>query len=300
MAKSVPPLHLLSIFEAAARLQNFKLASEELFITPSAVSHQIKSLESFVGFELFLRKSRGVELNKAGELYLKYVQQGLASFELGTKKVMAKYSSPSLKISTFSTLASHVVIPQLGHFQNAHPEIDIRIETSTDMSDLRYEDYDLALRIGQGSWPGVESEVLFEIHIAPVCSPEFAAKYNLSTLDQIAHVPLIDMSSMDNIWQRWSKRVGISEIQSKEHLAFNNYDYSMRAAEQGLGLALAMLPLENHAIKTGKLVTPFNIESKYDHDLCAVYRAEDKQRHDIKCFLDWLKSSPHLMPIAKD
>ncbi len=294
MARKYPPLHLFSIFEAAARHENFKQASEELFLTPSAISHQIKSLEEFIGFELFQRKSRGVQLNAAGEMYLNYVRQGLDSFELGTQKVISKYSSPALKISTFSTLASHVVIPQLGHFQNAHPEIDIRIETSTDMRDLRYEDYDIALRIGQGSWPGVEAKVLFEIYITPVCSPEFAAKHNLTDLAQISQVPLIDLSNMDDVWRRWSQRVGIDEITSQEHLAFNNYDYAMRAAEQGLGLALAMLPIESQAIKSGKLVAPFAVRTKYEQDMYAVYRSEDKTRHDIRCFLDWLIDSPQL------
>lgn len=294
MAKKYPPLHLLSIFEAAARHENFKLASEELFLTPSAISHQIKSLEEFIGFELFQRKSRGVTLNAAGEMYLNYVQQGLSSFELGTKKVISKYSSPALKISTFSTLASHVVIPQLGHFQNAHPEIDIRIETSTDMRDLRYEDYDIALRIGQGSWPGVDAKVLFEIYITPVCSPEFAKKHNLKSLSQLNEVPLIDLSNMDDAWQRWSQQVGVAEVKSQEHLAFNNYDYAMRAAEQGLGLALAMIPIENQALKSGRLIAPFAQRAKYEQDMYAVYRSEDKNRHDIRCFLDWLIASPQL------
>ena len=290
MAKTSPPLHLLSIFEAAARLESFKLASEELFITPSAVSHQIKSLEQFIGFDLFQRKSRGVKLNKAGEFYFQYIQQGIASFETGTKKVISTYSSPILKISTFSTLASHIVIPQLGHFQNAHPDMDIRVETSTDMTDLRYEDYDLALRIGQGSWPGVETRLLFELYITPVCSPEFAAKYKLTELAQIHQVPLIDLSNMEDVWRRWSTRVGMDKpVEATNHLAFNNYDYSLQAAEQGLGLALAILPLENQALKSGRLVQPFTAKSKYDHDLYGVYRSEDKDRHDIQCFLNWLE-----------
>jgi len=294
MAKKHPPLHLLTIFEAAARLQSFKLASEELFITPSAVSHQVKSLEQHLGFELFVRQSRGVKLNKAGEFYLKFIQEGLTKFELGTQKVISKFSSPILKISTFSTLASHVVIPQLGHFQNAHPSLDIRIETSTDMTDLRYEDYDLALRIGEGSWPGVETRMLFELFITPVCSPEFADKYDLTDPEQIHEVPLIDISSMENIWQRWSEKVGLPTVESTNHLAFNNYDYALQAAQQGLGLALAVLPIENLAIKTGRLVRPFDLQTKYDQDLYGVYRAEDKNNHDIQCFLDWLQSSPNL------
>lgn len=294
MARKYPPLHLLSIFEAAARLESFKLASEELFITPSAISHQIKSLEAFVGFELFQRKSRGVKLNKAGEMYFQYIQQGLAHFETGTRKVISKYSSPILKISTFSSLASHVVIPQLGHFQNAHPDIDIRVETSTDMTDLRYEDYDLALRLGEGSWPGVETKLLFEIFITAVCSKEFAEKYKLKDIEQIREVPLIDMTHLENIWPRWTAKIGIDTVEASNHLSFNNYDYAMQAAEQGLGLALAMLPIENHALKTGRLVQPFKETTKFDRDLYGVYRSEDNDRHDIQCFLNWFTSSPNL------
>ena len=294
MARKFPPLHLLSIFESAARLESFKLASEELFITPSAVSHQVKALEEHIGFELFQRKSRGVQLNKAGEMYLQYIQQGLASFETGTRKLISKYSSPILKLSTFSSLASHVVIPQLGHFQNAHPDIDIRVETSTDMTDLRYEDYDLALRLGEGSWPGVETKLLFEIFITAVCSPEFAEKHQLTNIEQIRQVPLIDMTNLEGIWPRWTSKIGIPVVEPSNHLSFNNYDYAMQAAEQGLGLALAMLPIENHALKSGRLVQPFKQITKFDRDLYGVYRSEDKDRHDIQCFLNWLINSPNL------
>lgn len=293
----IPPLHLLSIFEASGRLQSFKLASEELFITPSAVSHQIKALEQHLGFELFIRKSRKVQLNKAGELYLKYIQQGLACFDQGTKNVVNKFTSPILKISTFSTLASHVVIPQLGPFQTAHPDIDIRVETSTDMADLRYEDYDLALRIGQGSWPEVETRKLFDLYITPVCSPEFARKHNLTQVSQLNQVPLIDMSSLEGIWQRWSSKVGINTIEPSNQLSFNNYDYALQAATQGLGVALAMLPIENQALRTGLLVQPFALATKYDNDLYGVYRSDDKERHDIQCFLDWLATAPHLQTL---
>ena len=131
MKHKYPPLHLLSIFEAAGRLENFKAASEELFITPSAVSHQIKALEGHLGFALFQRKSRGVALNAAGEMYLKYVQRGLNQFEDGTKKLQHHFSSPALKISCFTSLASNIIIPQLGAFQAAHTDIEIKIEIET-------------------------------------------------------------------------------------------------------------------------------------------------------------------------
>ena len=115
MKHKYPPLHLLSIFEAAARLESFKAASEELYITPSAVSHQIKALESHLGFDLFQRKSRGVAVNNAGKIYLQYIQKGLGQFEQGTKKLQQRFASPSLKISCFTTLASNMLIPNSAH-----------------------------------------------------------------------------------------------------------------------------------------------------------------------------------------
>ncbi len=294
MSKKLPPLHLFSIFEAAARLESFRLAGEELFITPSAVSHQIKSLETFLGFALFQRKSRGVSLNAAGKIYLHYVQQSLDLLEQGTKKITTKFSCPALKISTFPTMASNVIIPQLSLFQSAHPEVEIRIETGMNITDLRYDDYDLAIRVGKGDWPGVKIKKLLDLKIKAVCSPEFAKKYQLTSPKQISEVPLIDLSNMSNIWQQWAKALNLPEENYQHNLSFSNYDSSLQAAEQGLGLALAIVPIENMLIERNLLVSPFAEEVDYYQDLYAVYRKEDEDRHDIHCFLNWLIKSPNL------
>lgn len=294
MAKKLPALHLFTIFEAAARLENFKLASEELFLTPSAVSHQIKALELFVGFDLFQRKSRGVSLNPAGKMYLHFVQQSLSILEQGTSKVINKFSSPALKISTFPTMASNVIIPQLHLFQTAHPEIDIRIETSMNVVDLRYDDLDLALRIGKGNWPGVAIKKLLDINVIAVCSPEFAKKHQITSIEQISELPLIDLSNMDNIWQTWASKLNIKKVNLSHKLTFNNYDSALQAAEQGLGLALALEPIENLLIERKLLVNPFHKSIPFTDALYAVFRDEDNERHDIQCFLNWLVKSPNL------
>ncbi len=294
MSKKLPPLHLLSIFEASARHENFKAASEELCITPSAVSHQVKALEEFLGFELFLRKSRGVGLNSAGKVYLHYVQQGLSKLEQGTKVVSNKFSNPALKITTFPTMASNAIIPQLGLFQQTHPEIDIRIETGMQLTDLRYDDSDLAIRLGNGNWPGVISKKLMPLQVHALCSPEFAKQYQLKSPEQIADVPLIDLSNMDNVWPMWAKELALDIKDFKHKLTFSHYEASLQAAEQGLGLALAVLPVENQLLERNVLVSPFAVSAPYFKDLYAVYREEDEDRHDIQCFIDWLVRSPLL------
>lgn len=288
MSSKLPALHLFGVFEAAARHENFKQAAAELFITPSAVSHQIKALEAFLGFELFQRKSRGVTLNAAGRVYLHYVQQGINKLEQGTKVVSNKFSSPSLKISTFTTMASNVIIPQLSDFQQKHPSIDIRIETGMNVTDLRYDDCDLAIRMGRGDWPGVVVKKLLNLTAHAVCSADFAKKYKLTSPEQISQVPLIDLANMNNIWRTWAGAMQLPKMEYKHQLTFSNYDASLQAAEQGLGLALAIMPIEHALIERNLLVFPFEKAAKFDQSLYAVYREEDRNCQDIHCFIDWL------------
>ncbi|GAA5140910.1 LysR substrate-binding domain-containing protein [Thalassotalea piscium] len=297
MAKTTPPLHLLTIFEASARHESFKIASDELFITPSAVSHQIKTLETYIGFPLFVRKSRGVSLNAAGKMYFSYVQQALTLIDTGTKKVKNKFSTPSLKINTFPTMASNVIIPQLNLFQTAHPEIDIRLATSMNLVDLRDEEFDLAIRVGHGNATNAINQKLLDIKITAVCSPEFAQQHQLNDVNQITKVPLIDLSYMDNIWQKWADAANIKETNFKHSLTFDNYDATLHAAEQGLGLALAMMPIENSLIERKVLVSPFKQIIPFQLSLYAIYREEDNNRHDIQCFLSWLIKSPNMKPL---
>lgn len=290
----LPPLHLLNIFAVAGRLQSYKAASEELCLTPSAVSHQVKKLEQLLGVALFKRSGRKVQLTAAGKHYLNFIESGLASFKQGTRLLHAQYAKPSLRVSTFSTVATRIVIPQLGLFQNAHPDIDIRVETSSELVDLRHSDIDLALRIGNGQYPDTKTRVLSDIYITPVCSMEFAKSHNLKSTEQILNLPLIDISSLDNIWQRWCEQYNMPSPQVSKRLSFTRYDDAIQASAEGLGLALAMLPIESHALAMGQLVQPFPDTLMYDHKLIGVYRSSDTQRHEIQCFLDWLAASPKL------
>jgi LysR family glycine cleavage system transcriptional activator len=294
MSYKLPPIHLLTIFEAAARLESFKAASEELFITPSAVSHQVKALETHLGFELFQRKSRGVAVNPAGKMYLHHIQQGLSAIEQGTKKLLHRYSSPTLKISCFTTLASNIIIPQLGAFQTAHPEIDIRIETGNQEADLRYDDIDLAIRVGNGQWPNVVVNKITDLKIGVVGSPSLIEKHKIENHSDVNAAPLIDLAYMDDIWKQWSTAVGLEELTEKRSVTFSDYDSAIRAASQGVGLALAMFPIENIQLERGVIVKPFNEDILFPSSLYAVYRQEDDNRHDIQCFLQWLNQSPAL------
>jgi LysR family glycine cleavage system transcriptional activator len=293
MARSLPPLHLLQLFESAGRHSSFKKAAEELFLTPSAISHQIKSLEKNLGIVLFKRATRGVKLTPAGERYIATVQEMFHLLDHGTSSLKREFSvqaqSTLLRISTIPTIASNIIIPNLELFQQKFPSIELRIETSMELVDLRYDDFDLALRLGNGKYPGVISEKIFDLQVTPLCSPEFAKKHNLSNIEQVLSVPLIQHSNMKNSWSHWGDAVGIANIESKSSLSLGSYDAVIQAAQQGLGLVLGAIPLENLALNSGLLVQPFKEKNPFLPKCFAVYHPRDKERKDIHAFIGWFK-----------
>ena len=194
-------------------------------------------------------------------------------------------------------MTSNVIIPQLSLFQPKHPDIDIRIETGMNVSDLRYDDCDLALRVGKGEWQGVVAKKLLDLTAHAVCTADFAKKHKLTSPKQISQVPLIDLANMDNVWRTWAEAMQLPEMQYQHKLTFSNYDASLQAAEQGLGLALAIMPIEHSLIERNLLVLPFEQGTAFEQALYAVYREEDQDRHDIHCFLDWLMKLDNLKVI---
>ncbi len=191
-------------------------------------------------------------------------------------------------------MASNIIIPKLGAFQAMHPEIELRIETGNHVADLRYDDIDLAIRIGQGNWPNTAKQKLLDLTIAAVCSKSFLNKYQVNALDDINALPLIDLSYMDDVWLQWATATGTTLTQNKRVLSFNDYDSSINAASQGLGLALGIFPIENSKVNNNTLVTPLSEFVPFQRGLYAVYREEDSNRHDIRCFINWLSSTPEL------
>jgi LysR family glycine cleavage system transcriptional activator len=194
-----------------------------------------------------------------------------------------------LRIATFSTLASNIIFPRLGLFQQTFPEIELNIETNTELVDLRYDEFDIALRLGKGDWPGVISEKIFDLQVSPMCSPAFSQKYTLTSVSQIPHVPLIKLSNIEDAWSIWAKNVGLTGLELHSSLSLGTYDAVIQAAQQGLGLALGALPLENSNLKNGQLVKPFKEQIQFGQSCYAVYLPRDKQRQDISVFLRWFK-----------
>src|SRR5438045_5962001 len=171
----LPSLNGLRAFEAAARHLSFTQAASELNVTQTAISHQIKRLEQELGIRLFVRQNRALALTPEAKDYLPGVRAAFNDLRLATDRVLRKDNDHVLTVSTLASLAAKWLLPRLSAFQEAHPDIDVRITTSTSLVDFKSGDVDAAIRYGRGHWPGLRADWLMADELFPVCSPALVA-----------------------------------------------------------------------------------------------------------------------------
>lgn len=248
---NLPPLALLPAFEAAGRLGSFKAAALALHVTPSAVSQQIKALEQALGLALFERGPRAVALTAEGREYHHDVQLLLGDMQAATRRLQRRRIEPGvLRISTTHFVATEFIIPKLTHFRARFPGLDLRVESSTQMVSLPTDDFDAALRIATEVADGTRSQRCGTLVAAVVCAPQLAA--GIETLEDALEHPLIEMRGFeDRGWHTLAKSVRPGQI-----LMFDTYFETVRAAEQGLGVAFAIFPLTTAWVKSGRLAVP--------------------------------------------
>ena len=174
MLRRLPPLNALKAFEAAARHESFTRAAEELCVTQGAVSHQVKALEAELGIKLFNRERQRLVITGAGRDYLTVVRDALDRIAVGTERLMQRQRSGVLTVSTSPDFAAKWLVHRLGRFSESHPEIDLRISATMHHVDFAREDVDLAVRHGDGNWPGHDVIRLSPEQLFVVCSPKLA------------------------------------------------------------------------------------------------------------------------------
>lgn len=289
MANKRPPLTLLNTFEAAGRLGSFKAAANELNVTPSAISHQIKTLEEHLNFQLFRRKNRALTLTDAGTALLHSVSTNLSALKQEVDHIQRRFGHPSIRAHILPFQATDIVIPNLHHFQAANPDVELRIETSLYGGGVDLGDVDIGIKLSEnGSFPGLESDLLLNISVSPVCSPTFQAENNLWEFKDLLGQTLIHIPYGENAWRRWADTVELEGLDTKEALTIDSFASNLGAAEQGLGVALGIFPLVTQRIKQGRLVSLFDHRIEVDEAYYLVYRTEDAKRPDIQAFKQWL------------
>lgn len=271
----LPPLALLPAFEAAGRLHSFKGAALELHLTPSAISQQIKALEDALGVALFERRGRTVVLSQEGSEYLRDVKQLLADLASATRRLRRRSDPNVLRISTMDFVAYEFLFPRLPAFRARFPGIELRIESSTNVIDFETSDFDAALRLGGAMLPGLSVTLLGPLNATPVCSPELARAIPDDMHSGYDH-PLIELRGQEH--RGWHALVKAQGIEKRvQFITLETYFETMRAAEQGLGIAFGLFPLTTEWVLQGRLAAPLSIRASLEGGVMWIYRANDRR-----------------------
>jgi len=211
MRARLPPLNALKAFEAAARHESFTRAAEELCVTQGAVSHQVKALEAELAVKLFNRERQRLIITEAGRDYLTVVRDALDRIAVGTERLLQRQSAGVLTVSTSPDFAAKWLVHRLGHFAEAHSGIDLRVSATLHHVDFAREEVDLAVRHGDGNWPGLETVRLSAEQLFAVCSPKLlSGRRRLDKVSDIPKFPLIHLDSRAD-WANWLQRVGVDD-----------------------------------------------------------------------------------------
>lgn len=286
--KNRPPIHLLEVFEAAARLESFKQAGEELHITASAISHQIKSLEEILGFPLFTRITRGVKLTKQGRDYAYSLSNAFRLIDQASDQILRNTHKTKVKVSIMPSLASNLVYPKLAEFKQSHPDIDLEIDSCEGLADLSNDSMDFAIRYGYGKWDSYQSKLLRRCHGVILASPEFLAANPIDKPEQLRDIPLICLSHMESAWYAWAKHFKLDNFQVSQPLNYHSYGTAIQAALQDVGPVGAVYELEKSLVDKQKLVPIFDTKTLLDSGIYLVKNRNKKLSDASQTFIDWL------------
>ena len=289
MARRLPPLKSLRAFEAAARHLSFTRAADELFVTQAAVSHQIKSLEEFLGVQLFIRRNRQLLLTDEGQNYWPKIRDIFEILSAATEEIKAKRATGALTVSVVPTFATVWLVPRLSKFKQLYPDIEVRLKASDELVDFVREDVDVAIYYEAGDYPpGMHAVTLLTERLTPLCSPALLeGDKPLKTPEDLKIHTLLHDGTTDD-WRRWLKFVGVKGIRLNQGPVFSHTAMVQQAAIYGQGIAMGHLVLSQADVQAGRLVQPFELmmESDYSYDI--VCPEESAERPKIKAFTDWL------------
>ena len=287
----IPPIQCLLSFEALARLRSVSLAGDELSVTPSAISHRIRQLESQLGFKLFGRSD--FSLSVEGTAYLAQVRLALKALESPLGGGSAPSKSTQLRLAVTPTFSRQILLPRLALFRHAYPDVELILQVSIPLLNVTAEGADLEVRFGAGGYSGVDEVRILSDEVFPVCSPEYLHEFGpfegFDTAADVARARLI--RSPLEPWRTWFQHCGIDLPEPREGSQFNDVGLTLDAAVAGFGVALARSKLGLAWLDSGRLIrlSPHAVRSPHHHFLC--WKAGTLERWECAAFVDWLKLS---------
>src|SRR6478752_5340998 len=288
MRPRLPPLNALKAFEAAARHESFTRAAEELCVTQGAVSHQVKALEGELGIKLFNRERQRLIITEAGRDYLAVVRDALDRIAIGTERLLQRQNAGVLTVSTSPDFAAKWLVHRLGHFVEAHPGIDLRVSATLHHVDFAREEVDMAVRHGDGNWPGLDAVQLSAEQLFAVCSPKLlSGRRRPGKPGDILKYPLIHLDSRTD-WTKWMLAAGIENPAVTHGPVLNRASMVIDAAINGQGIALARTTLAAWDLINGRLVRPFSDSLPLSKPYWIICPKATTTLAKIATFRDWL------------
>jgi len=282
-----PPLRNLRAFCVAARHGSFKVAADELCLTPSAVSHQIRELETQLGLRLFERKTRQVELTTAGHKLLDDAEPPLEALDRALAQFARREGRQTLRVRLPALFASELFIPRLGEFCAAHPLIDVQLDTRDPRPVAHPPAADVSIIVADSAPQGLRSVRLFSCPFTAVCAREHAGHVARLGREVFGVLPLIVDRTRPTAWSSWAEEVGLATPEPAQLIELETMSAVVRAAEQGLGIALVPARLCESWIRAGALVQVFAVELDTADAYYLVNRPRDADRPAVRALTHW-------------
>ena len=283
-------LKFLKTFQIAARRGSFAAAAAELYLTPSAVSHQVRGLEEQLGVALFRRKPRSLTLTEAGARLLEQIDPAFATLEAATAELRMPRERVPLRLQVPPFFAQELLLPRLGAYSAAHPHTDLQIDTRSAPMVPHGDDVDVSVALGPGQWPGLVARSLFAQAFVPACSPALLRASGVREHADLAGESLIVHARRADLWDQWAQAAGLAPLQPRQLIRFDTMSAVVDAAERGVGFALVATPLTRARFVAGTLTRVFAHEIGAGESYYAVARTTDARRSAVRELLDWLEA----------
>lgn len=285
--RKLPNLSALRAFEAAARTESFSRAAEEIYVTPGAISHQIRALEQELGVMLFTRHGKRIAITEQGQRFAATIRKSLNDIAIAAEALAFNAKQKRLTISALPSFASRWLAPRLWKFIDLHPDTEVVLQSSNHLNDLEREPIDVGLRFGQGHYPGLVVEKLMDDFYYPVVSPTYRCGNLPTSPKELKQCSLLRMDT-ESSWLPWFEAAGVDLLEPTGGLLIEDASMLLRSASDGLGIALTRHAIAIQEIASGQLIRLFDVVARCPLSYYFACTKEAMNKPQVQAFHRWL------------
>ena len=284
------PLRSISVFHAVSRSTSISKAAEELGVTPSAVSQQIRVLEEYLGTTLLTKAGRRIKLTEAGERYFEMISEKVEQIGEATERLRGHHAVAALRVRATPTFSTKWLLPRLPRFLEQNPQLEVRLDGTNEPTDFRREDVDIEIRHGQGNWPGLFVEGIARESFIPVCAPGLLQSLPIP-IETIVQNRLIHSVKSQVQWESWLTSAGVMHGSRWRRVLFDRSHMAIDAAASGMGIALESTFMMCRELQEGRLVCPIADPPEVVRTTQWMVCPHDHLRHSkVRAFNEWIKA----------